>query len=347
LIHMCITKDACMRRFTKTRQFENITALGFHSMLTSDHAWRRFREKAFAFVHLNSSFASPLRKAINAFLKNEDEAYLPNLLGVLLNSAARHSLSLMTPALLLFKSLMVQSTLNGQWQLRDNLARKSWKVVIENSNLVKAFVGQIKTKYEKRSALQVQMMLDMLTFMQTDAQFNSECSNVIEDAIEVLTNIVKGSDSLESSPDAVRYSLQVSAATCLSHLYMSAHGDTKSALQRILQRFATNSLDERSNIAGGSTNSTEGALEYSLCQASSRDLLRRALNLQSMLPCIIGGDSFDATCILFSSALKITATNDVLRERVERKEGELETTRMQKNKLAAERDFLSNKCSKS
>ena len=347
LIHLCITKDACLWRFTKTRQFENIAALGLHSMLTSDDAWRRFREKAFAFVHMNSSFASPLRKAINALIKNEDEAYLTKILEVLLNSPTRHSLSLMTPALLLFKSLMVQSTLNGQWRLRDNLATKSWKVVIENSNLVKAFAGQMQIKIEKGSALQVQMMLDVLTFMQTDAQFNSECSNVVEDAIEILTNIVKGSDSSESTPDAVRYSLLVSAATSLSHLYMSAHGDKKSNLQLILQRFATDSLDERSNSTGESMNSTAGAFEYSLCQASSRDLLRRALNLQSMLPCIIGGDSFDATCILFSSALNRTATNDVLRERVERKEGELETMRIQKKKLAAERDFLSNKCSKS
>ena len=347
LIHLCTTKDVCLRRFTNTRQFENIAALGFHSMLTSDDVWRRFREKAFAFVHLNSSFASPLRKTINAFIKNEDEAYLSNLLGVLLNSASRHSLSLMTPALLLFKSLMVQSTLNGQWQLRDNLARKSWKVVIKNSSLVKAFVGQIQTKYEKGSTLKVQLMLDALNFMQTDAQFKSECSNVIEDAIEILTSTAKGSDSSESTPDAVRYSLQVSAATSLSHLYMSAHGDKKSALQSILQRFATNSLDARNDSTGGSMNLTEGALEYSLCQAPSRDLLRRALNLQSMLPCIIGGDSFDTTCILFSSALKIRATNDVLRKCVERKEGEFETMRMQNNKLAAERDFLSDKCLKS
>ena len=348
IIHLCISKHNCLRRFTKTQPFERICAQGIQSLFISNDSWRSFREIVFVLVHLNASFGSPLRKAINTLVKNESDSYLLNIVRMLCNSTTSRSMSLTTPALLLLKSLMLQSTVNGQWQLRDELARKSWKVLFDNPTIIKSFARQVEGKSEKGDALQLQMMLDVLNFLYSNGQCGRDCSRSIEDVMPILGKIVKGLDTLMDTPEAVRCSLQVSAATTLSHLYMHIKGDSNAAYKRTIQRFASNSLNGKNHSFRGSMNAPlSGGFEFALSHSTSRDLLRRALNLQSMLPLIIGEDAFDAASILFSSTADRTATNNALRERVERQAKEVETVRVQKQKVEMERDALSNQCSKS
>lgn len=346
IIHLCISKNNCLRRFTKTQPFGKICAKGFQSLFIFNDSWRNFRELSFALVHLNTSFGSSLRKAINTLIKNESESYLFNLVKMLLHSTTTRSLSLATPALLLLKSLMLQSTVNGQWQLRDDLARTTWKVLFEDSTLIKSFAQQLQAKSDDGDALQLQMMLDMLNFLHDNGRFGSKSSIAIEDVTPTLVKIVKGSGASKDTPDAVRYSLQVSAATTLSCLFMHTKGDNSATIKRTIQGFALNSPNE--NIySQGSVNVPDGGFEYALCQSLSRDLLRRALSLQSMLPLIIGEDSVDVASILFSSKVDISAANNALRERVERQAKELQIVCMQKEKLGTERDALSKQYSKS
>ena len=221
---------------------------------------------------------------------------------VLLNIAT--DISLTASALLFLKSLLVQSTLNGQWEMRDKLASTTWNSIIRNlihannsksGGLQDLTVG-VLSRFDKRASLySAQGMLNLLEFLCSDSQFQIELMNLVlgQDTIAILVKILKSKGVKVVCTDTYRplkISMQLGAATLLSRKCLHCKGDNTTVIKRVLKRFATNSLFQNDNTVMNLRSDEDGGIEYALNQSASRDMTRRVLNLQSILSIVTNED---------------------------------------------------------
>jgi hypothetical protein len=356
LIHLCSSRHDAIRRFVKTDSFGRIISEAVHeNILSNDNGngndndsgsmnARHSRGMMFAFIHLNEAAGPAFRKIIRGSMGGDSSAN-SRLVKAMLGMAT--DVSLTTPTLLFVKSLLLQSTVNGQWQLRDDLASATWNSIINEPVKIQTLISRFLSRYNQRANYgYVYVTLDLLEFLFRSAQFQTHCSKDIlgDDTVAILVKMLKSSGTKETHR-GLKCGLQLGAATLLSQKCLHHHQEGNvSAIKRLLNRFATNSLDDDSHSPRKSVK--EGVIEYALNQAVSRDLTRRALNLQSILSIVGDEDSFDIASTIFDATVEKEMTVSSLMDRLAKQQEELEIMNDNCRELAKERNQLSDKLAK-
>ena len=227
--------------------------------------------------------------------------------------------------------------------MKDELASNSWKVI--DHALLKGLTSRfLQSQGGKREPYSRSVALDMFNFLCSNAEFCEDSNNCVgDDGVAGLVQMMKDNRGIKDAYDHLQIGSQLSAATLLSQLCIhDKEGSTRTApIQRLLSRFATNTLVDGMNSPGES--SQQGVLAYAVNQSVSRDLTRRALNLQSILSFVQGEDSSNMSSAIFESAIGHQTSNFSLAERLARQEEQMELLNNQCRQLTKERDRLSSK----
>ncbi len=351
LIHMCSSRHNSIRYFSKNDSFLRIISnaihdsiLVYYDLVVNDTPWQErqyIRGKIFVLIHLNQAITPTFRKAVNSRIKSEAGGN-SMLVKRLLDMATDSSLTI--PSILFIKSLMLQSIVNGQWQLRDDLSSAIWNSIVNEHTRIQTLSNQILSRYNHRANHRcIYITMDFLNFLFCNGQFNQYSEGIIgDDIVAVLVKILKKSKWKVSNHIPLSCSLHLGAATLLSRkcLHQDQEGNT-SVVKRLLNRFATNSLYDDNQSSRKKLKI--GVIEYALNQSITRDLVRRAINLQSILSVVRDEDSFDTASTIFDTVTETETKVSSLKQRLTKVHEDLNEMNEHCKKITTEKDYLSEK----
>lgn len=330
MIHICKANSSThIRTFSKSKSFASLIGKAIQKFSAGD-TWRLSTGLSLILTYLFARVGPSMRKYMSAQCRR-DANTLPCILDELAKMYSSSSIMSTISAHLLMKCLLIQDVGNNQSHSKDDLANNTRELLLKNARVLSAL-----NKNESQRAVETQAKLDFILFLLRENSFSQRICENLDKWIPTYVALVKCID-IDLYGHSFAPSIQLNAAEILCNIRINRPDVDGKAIERLMSKFVFNLQEEHSQF---------GAFDYALTQRMSRDLLRRALNLQSLLPSVCKVDAFDVANLIFSSSSEISQRNDQLEERMLRKEQEVDVMFDKCKKLTMERNRLEDQVMK-